>query len=177
MQFQNSVIQLFEECGKPKIGGRSRRSPVGPMASSRFSDHSSRIPIDDIRYSRNGHNQSPASFQSQSSSTITGSSSSSSTGGSGHHNHDGPGPSLERLITDIKRRVKKTKDFWVRGLSSNVCTKLSTDNDLSSSTMDSSALNPDSSSLLLSSSSHPHSSGEEQHQQTTNCWNGSAIIL
>lgn len=172
-----NVIQLFEECGKPKIGGggRSRRSPVGTMSSSsRFSDHGSRIPIDDIRYSRNGHNQSPPSFQSQSSSTNSGS---SSTGGG--HIQDGPGPSLERLITDIKRRVKKTKDYWVRGLSSNVCTKLSTDNDLSSSsTMDSSALlhHPDSSSL------HPsHSSGivggEEQHQQTTNCWNGSAIIL
>ncbi|KAI1287353.1 Glypican-6 [Halotydeus destructor] len=132
MNFQeNGVIvsqKLFEKCGKPRIG---KRAAVSDRSNGEeLMDNG----FDDFNTYRSHHQQQ----QPHASRMVA------------------AGTSMERLINDIKRKLRKTKDFWVK-LPSNVCSN--------------SAL---SSSISGSSSSSSSSSASSRDQRS--CWNGTDIV-
>jgi len=112
MNFQENGIEvshkLFDQCGKPKIGKRdvSYQQNYAAAGSSGGSNTNSRVnqnrassslsppggsnsrsfPVDSTRYNR-PPSASPASS---------------------------PGASIERLLEDVKRKVKRSKDYWIR---------------------------------------------------------------
>ena len=99
MNFQENGIEvshkLFDQCGKPKIGKRDvsyqHQNYAGSRSNSRGSGGSSSsgsrsFPIDSTRY-----NRAPSASPQSS-----------------------PGASIERLLEDVKRKVKRSKDYWIR---------------------------------------------------------------
>ena len=132
MNFQENGIavsqKLFDACGKPRIGKRAAMPGSGSLTSG-----SLRLPVDNYRYSR------PSSGLAASASEAA---------GSPHSASGSAGASIDRLLLDIKRKVKKTKDYWTT-LSHSLCRR-----------------SPPSSSL----SSSPSSS-------TASCFNGTQVII
>ena len=92
MNFQENGIEvshkLFDQCGKPKIGKRDVRSQSQPFGTP-YRSSPSRVdhsfPVDSTRYNRPGNSMATS-----------------------------PGASIERLLEDVKRKVKRSKDYWIR---------------------------------------------------------------
>jgi len=92
MNFQENGIQvsgkLFDQCGKPRIGKRSPRERIGKRSprerNSSVGGRRASLPVDSFKYNR------PQTHSAS------------------------PGTSIERLLADVKRKVKKTKDLWHR---------------------------------------------------------------
>lgn len=187
MNFQENGIavsqKLFDECGKPRIGKRSP-SPQTPFSSS-SSSHT--------HHSSSSHHSLPSSLSSSSSSSSAGSTSGNlrlpvdnyrysrptsglshgtSGGAAGSHVASGSaGASIDRLLQDIKRKVKKTKDYWTT-LSTSLCRSSSSSQPQSQSS--SSSLSTSSSSSSSSLSSGSSSNGGIM---TTSCFNGTQVII
>lgn len=97
MNFQeNGVVvsqKLFEKCGKPRMGKRSADSAAD--ADHRYEDRAEELMdngFDDFNaYRSQRHNPHTSSSRMVAA-----------------------GTSMDRLIQDIKRKIKKTKNFWHR---------------------------------------------------------------